>query len=82
MRLFEEWDGAEEGRHILIAVARFLAAHAPTERSEFHTASIARRLHRGQIVHAEEPAANAASACLSVSAGVRGCRRGGFGTCN
>ena len=54
VRQFAEWDGADEGRHILIAVVRFLAAHAPTGRSQFHTARIARRLHRGDKVHDEE----------------------------
>jgi hypothetical protein len=27
------WGNTDEGRHILIAVARYLAAHSPTERS-------------------------------------------------
>jgi hypothetical protein len=31
----------------LIAVARYLAAHSPTERAELQTADIARRLMRG-----------------------------------
>ncbi len=57
VRQFEEWRGAEEGRHILIAVARFLAAHAPTERAQLQTASIARRLHRGARIYEDEPEA-------------------------
>ncbi|MFQ6018200.1 MAG: Rieske (2Fe-2S) protein [Kiloniellaceae bacterium] len=57
LRQFEEGHGAEEGHHILIAVARFLAAHAPTQRSQFQTASVAQRLHRGGTVYAEEPEA-------------------------
>jgi len=32
VRQFEEWGNTGEGRHILIAVARYLAAHSPTER--------------------------------------------------
>ena len=36
-----------EGRHILIAVARYLAARSPTERAVLQTADIARRLMRG-----------------------------------
>ena len=40
-----------EGRHILIAVARYLAAHSPTERAALQTADIARRLMRGGELH-------------------------------
>ena len=29
MRQFGEWGNTDEGRHILIAVARYLAAHSP-----------------------------------------------------
>ena len=47
VRQFGEWDNTDEGRHILIAVARYLAAHSPTERAELQTADIARRLMRG-----------------------------------
>ena len=35
MRQFREWGNAGPGRHILIAVARYLAAHSPTERAVF-----------------------------------------------
>jgi nitrite reductase/ring-hydroxylating ferredoxin subunit len=45
---FREWGGGEEGRHILIAVARYLAAHSPTERAQLQTAMVARRLSLGQ----------------------------------
>jgi hypothetical protein len=44
------WAG-EQGRHILIAVARYLAAHSPTERAALQTAEIARRLMRGGELH-------------------------------
>jgi hypothetical protein len=44
VRQFGEWGSSDEGRHILIAVARYLAAHSPTERAELQTADIARRL--------------------------------------
>ncbi|MBX6772189.1 MAG: Rieske (2Fe-2S) protein [Chloroflexi bacterium] len=37
-----------EARHVLIAVARYLAAHSPTPRSLLQTARIAIRLHRGE----------------------------------
>jgi hypothetical protein len=39
----------------LIAAARYLAAHAPTPRSQHQTYDIARRLHRGERVYEEEP---------------------------
>jgi hypothetical protein len=38
--------GADEGRHILIDVTRYLAAHSPTERAALQTADIPRRLGR------------------------------------
>ncbi len=47
VRQFGEWGNTDEGRHILIAVARYLAAHSPTERAALQTADIARRLMRG-----------------------------------
>jgi hypothetical protein len=51
------WGDTDEGRHILIAVARYLAAHSPTERAALQTADIARRLMRGGDLHqsAEAP---------------------------
>lgn len=51
VRQFEEWGATDQGRHILIAVARYLAAHSPTERSAFQTADIAQRLLRGGELH-------------------------------
>ena len=45
------WGDTDEGRHILIAVARYLAAHSPTERAALQTADIARRLMRGGELH-------------------------------
>jgi hypothetical protein len=39
--------GSEEGTHVLIAAARYLAAHSPTVRAQGQTYEIARRLHRG-----------------------------------
>jgi hypothetical protein len=44
------WGDTHEGRHILIAVARYLAAHSPTERAVLQTADIARRLMRSRTV--------------------------------
>ena len=56
VRQFMVWDNTDEGRHILIAVARYLAAHSPTERAALQTADIARRLMRGGELHQEEGA--------------------------
>ena len=47
VRQFTAWGDGDEGRRILIAVARYLAAHSPTERAALQTADIARRLMRG-----------------------------------
>jgi nitrite reductase/ring-hydroxylating ferredoxin subunit len=51
VRQFTAWGDTDEGRHILIAVARYLAAHSPTERAALQTADIARRLMRGGELH-------------------------------
>ncbi|HZY14245.1 MAG TPA: Rieske (2Fe-2S) protein [Beijerinckiaceae bacterium] len=51
VRQFAEWGDSAAGRHILIAVARYLAAHSPTERSALQTSEIARRLMRGTPLH-------------------------------
>jgi hypothetical protein len=53
VRQFTVWGNTDEGRHILIAVARYLAAHSPTERAALQTADIARRLMRGGELHQE-----------------------------
>jgi hypothetical protein len=53
VRQFTVWGDTDEGRHILIAVARYLAAHSPTERAALQTADIARRLMRGGELHQE-----------------------------
>ena len=57
VRQFGEWGNTEPGRHILVAVARYLAAHYPTERGWLQTADIAARLSRGDQLHADEPPA-------------------------
>jgi hypothetical protein len=54
---FCEWGAGDQGRHILIAVARYLAAHFPTQRALLQTAGIARRLMRGGELHREAQAA-------------------------
>ena len=53
VRQFTAWGDSDEGRHILIAVARYLAAHSPTERAALQTADIAQRLMRGGELHQE-----------------------------
>ena len=57
VRQFHEWGNDDQGRHILIAVTRYLAAHFPTERALLQTADIARRLMRGGELHREAQAA-------------------------
>jgi hypothetical protein len=46
VRQFTAWGDTDEGRHILIAVARYLAAHSLSERAALQTADIARRRMR------------------------------------
>jgi hypothetical protein len=50
---YRQWGESAAGRHILIAVARYIAAHSPTERAQLQTATVARRLSLGQAVHEE-----------------------------
>jgi nitrite reductase/ring-hydroxylating ferredoxin subunit len=45
--------GSTAGMHVLVAAARYLAAHSPTMRSQGQTYDIARRLSRGEILHEE-----------------------------
>jgi len=58
VRQFTVWGDTDEGHHILIAAARYLAAHSPTERAALQTADIARRLMRGGELHQEEGASS------------------------
>ena len=53
VRQHELLDG-EEARLPLIAAARYLAAHAPTVRSQRQTYDIARRLHRGERIYEDD----------------------------
>lgn len=48
---FREWGDGDQGRHILIAVARYLAAHSPTERAALQTGDITRRLMLWGEIH-------------------------------
>jgi nitrite reductase/ring-hydroxylating ferredoxin subunit len=45
--------GRPEAAHVLVGVARFLAARFPTVRSRARTWTVATRLHRGEAVHAD-----------------------------
>lgn len=54
IRQFSERSDEQERRHVLVAAARYLAAHAPTQRSMLQTLKIALRLHRGDPVFEEE----------------------------
>jgi hypothetical protein len=53
VRQFTSWGNTDAGRHILTAVARYLAAHSPTERAALQTADVARRLMLGAQLHQE-----------------------------
>ena len=46
--------GSDDARLPLIAAARYLAAHSPTDRSQRQTYEIARRLHRGEKLYEDE----------------------------
>jgi hypothetical protein len=48
---YRQWADSTAGRHILIAVARYIAAHSPTERAQLQTAMVARRLSLGEAIH-------------------------------
>jgi nitrite reductase/ring-hydroxylating ferredoxin subunit len=48
---YRQWGESTAGRHILIALARYIAAHSPTERAQLQTAMVARRLSLGEAVH-------------------------------
>ena len=50
-RQFESRRGTESGRHVLIGLVRFLAAHSPTPRAEGQTYQIALRLQRGEEIY-------------------------------
>lgn len=43
-----QWQGAPEAGHIMVGVARALAAHCPTRRTASHITRTALRLHRGE----------------------------------
>ena len=51
IKQYEERSGTDAGRVVLVALARFLAAHAPTSRAVHQTFNIALRLHRGEALY-------------------------------
>ena len=51
VRQYLAWQGDQEASPILIAAARYLAAHSPTPRARHQTAQVARRLMRGGALH-------------------------------
>ena len=53
VRQYRHWQGKPAATHVLVAAVRYLAAHAPTVRSQDQTFHIARRLHRGERLYDE-----------------------------
>ena len=54
VRQHDELEDEEEKRLVMVAAARYLAAHAPTQRALNQTLRIAVRLHRGDPVYEAE----------------------------
>ena len=54
LRQYQNFAGRSVGAHILLGVARFLAAHTPTVRAVGQTYDIASRLLRGDSLHGED----------------------------
>src|ERR671930_299141 len=52
-RRYAHLRGTDAGTHVLVAAARYLAAHAPTMRAERQTFDIAQRLQRGERLYEE-----------------------------
>ncbi|HEY9620723.1 MAG TPA: Rieske (2Fe-2S) protein [Crinalium sp.] len=52
-RLYHQLPDAQDGIPVLVATARYLAAHAPTMRSQEQTYQMAYRLHRGDRLFEE-----------------------------
>ena len=50
-RQFEFRKGTDSGRHVMIGLSRFLAAHSPTPRAQGQTYQIALRLQRGEEIY-------------------------------
>jgi nitrite reductase/ring-hydroxylating ferredoxin subunit len=56
IRQYHAWNGSPQAKIFLIAAARYLAAHSPTQRAALQTARIALRLHRGEKLYEEDEA--------------------------
>ena len=54
VREYLEWNGGPQGRTLMVAVARYLEAFAPTQRAQLHTARIGWRLHRVDNLYEDE----------------------------
>ena len=50
-RQFESRQDNDSGRHVMVGLSRFLAAHSPTPRAEGQTYQIALRLQRGEEIY-------------------------------
>jgi hypothetical protein len=59
-RQYGDLERTATGAHVLVAAARYLAAHAPTARAQGQTFQIARRLSRGERLY-DNPEASRAS---------------------
>jgi nitrite reductase/ring-hydroxylating ferredoxin subunit len=57
-RQYADLGGTQAGTHVLVAAARYLAAHAPTTRAQRQTLDIARRLQRGERLYEDEVGAS------------------------
>ena len=53
-RQYELLRGTRDGVNVLVAAARYLAAHAPTQRAALQTMEVALRLHRGESLYEGE----------------------------
>ena len=51
---FQEWDGQPEAEHIMVGVARNLAAACPTRRAGLQVANVALRLNRGEKIYEDD----------------------------
>ena len=54
LKQYEDRKGSDSARHVLVGLARFLAAHYPTPRAVNQTYGIAVRLQRGDEIFREE----------------------------
>jgi nitrite reductase/ring-hydroxylating ferredoxin subunit len=53
-RQYRDYGNTPEGRVLLVAMARYLAAHCPTARANLQTYQVALRLHRGENLYTAE----------------------------